>query len=64
MESMVSGVNKVDPTGSESMSTMLYENINIHPILHYHGTEATKDGKYSTLAAMNPSKGVDFITPK
>ena len=43
------------------MSTLLYENINLHPILHYHIMEAAEDGKYSTLAEMNSSKGADYI---
>ena len=46
------------------MSTVLYENINLNPILHYHGTEAAEDGKYSNLAAIKSSKVVDNIPPE
>ena len=38
MEAFVDDVTKVYPIGNELMSTLLYENVNLHPILHYHGT--------------------------
>ena len=57
-------VTKVDPIGSKFMSTLLYENINLNTILHYHGTEAAEDGKYSNLAAIKSSKGVENIPPE
>ena len=46
------------------MSTVLYENINLNPILSYHGMEAAEAGKYFTLDAMNYSKVADYITTK
>ena len=64
MESLVDDVTKVNPIRSEFMSTMLYENFNTHTILRYHVIESAKDMKYSTLAAMNSSKGADYITPE
>ena len=56
-------LTKMDSIRCKFMSTLLYENVNLHPILRYHGTEAAKDGKYSNLAAMNSSKGAEYITP-
>ena len=55
-------VTKVDPMVSEFMSTPLYENVNLHIILHCHETDAAEDRKYSMLDAMNSSKGLDYIT--
>ena len=46
------------------MSNLFYTNINLRTILHYDGTDAAKYEKYSTLAAMNSSKGADYITPE
>ena len=57
MKSLVDDVTDVDPIGGKLMYTMLYENVNAHPILHYYGTEAAQDGKYFTLDAINYSKG-------
>ena len=33
MESLVDDADKVDPIGSELMSTLFYENVNLHTIL-------------------------------
>ena len=38
MESLVDDVTNVDPIGNNLMSTLLYENVNLYPILNYHGT--------------------------
>ena len=38
MESLVDDVTNVDPIGNYLISTLLYENVNLYPILHYHGT--------------------------
>ena len=57
-------VTKVYLIGSKFMYTLFYENINLHPILHYHGTEAAEDGKYSNLDAMKSSKGAEYIPPE
>ena len=46
------------------VSTLLYWNVNLHPILQYIATEAAEDGKYSILAAMKSSKVLDYITPE
>ena len=62
MKLLLDDVTKVDLIGSELMSALLYENVNLHSILHYHGKEAAEDGKYSTLAALNYSKVLDYIT--
>ena len=59
MESLVDEFNKVYPIVSELISNLLYENVTLHLIICYHGTEAAEDGKYSTLDAMNSSKGED-----
>ena len=64
VESFVDDVTKVGPIGSNFISTLLYENVNLHPILHYHRTEAFGDGKYSNLAVMNSSKVGYYITPE
>ena len=64
MESLVDEVTKVYPIVSKLLSALLYENINLYPILHYHGTEVAKGGKYSTLDVMNSSKRSDYITPE
>ena len=57
-------MTNVDPNVSNLMSTLLYKNVNLHPILHYHGTKAAEDRKYSTLDAMNSSKLLYYITPE
>ena len=64
MELLVDDETKVDPIGSELMSTLLYGIFNLHPILHYYGTEAARNGKYYTWDEMNSSKGSDYITPE
>ena len=64
MELLVDDVTKVDPIGSQLISTLLYENFDSNTILHYHGMEAAEDGKYYTLSAINSSKGLDYITPE
>ena len=64
MESLVDEANKMDPTVRKLMYNQLYENINLHPILHYHGMEEAEDDKYSTLSAMKYSKGAEYITPE
>ena len=57
-------MNKVYTIGNKFISTLLYENVNLNPILHYHGMEASENGKYSTLAAMNSSNASDYMTPE
>ena len=42
MKSLVDDVTDVDPIGGKLMYTMLYENVNAHPILHYYGAEAAE----------------------
>ena len=54
-------VTMVDHIRIELMYTLLCKNVNLHTILHYHGIDAAGDGKYSTLAAMKSSNGLDYI---
>ena len=63
MESLMDDMTKLGLIGSELMSNRLYENVNLHPDLQYHGTKSAEDGKYSTLSAINSSKGSNYINP-
>ena len=64
MEPMMNDVTNMDPIRIEFMYTMLYDNVNLNPILEYHWMEADEDGKYSTLGEIYSPKVFEYITPE